>query len=209
MIENVRGLLDARFGYYRELIEERLRSLGYETRFELLNASNFGVPQNRPRVFIVGLRPEYASAFVVPEKLAAANFRRRRAVQPHEKRGLERRARVAQSGARASRPPSSAARKSMADPTSARRAPAPPGPSSALTAGALCLGASEGFRRFSPIDHSDGRRKSRASPMTGRSPAAKPRPTGRPATRSPAFGVRRRAGYTLRASGRRSDAEVT
>jgi DNA (cytosine-5)-methyltransferase 1 len=68
MIENVRGLLDVRFAYYRELIVERLRSLGYVTRFELLNASNFGVPQNRPRVFIVGLRPEYASAFSVPEK---------------------------------------------------------------------------------------------------------------------------------------------
>jgi DNA (cytosine-5)-methyltransferase 1 len=69
MIENVRGLLDARFAYYRELIVERLRSLGYVTRFELLNASSFGVPQNRPRVFIVALRPEYASAFSVPEKL--------------------------------------------------------------------------------------------------------------------------------------------
>jgi DNA (cytosine-5)-methyltransferase 1 len=68
MIENVRGLLDARFAYYRELIVERLKSLGYVTRFELLNASNFGVPQNRPRVFIIGLRPEYASAFTVPEK---------------------------------------------------------------------------------------------------------------------------------------------
>ncbi len=68
MIENVRGLLDARFGYYRELIADRLKSLGYITRFELLNASNFGVPQNRPRVFIIGLRPEYAAAFKAPEK---------------------------------------------------------------------------------------------------------------------------------------------
>ena len=68
MIENVRGLLDARFGYYRELIVERLSALGYETRFQLLNASDFGVPQNRPRVFIVGLRPEHAAAFSVPEK---------------------------------------------------------------------------------------------------------------------------------------------
>jgi DNA (cytosine-5)-methyltransferase 1 len=68
MIENVRGLLDARFGYYRELITARLHAMGYVTRFELLNASNFGVPQNRPRVFIIGLRPKYASAFSVPEK---------------------------------------------------------------------------------------------------------------------------------------------
>ncbi len=66
MIENVRGLLDKRFSYYRELIAERLRNLGYEARFELLNARDFGVPQNRPRVFIIGLRPEYASAFAMP-----------------------------------------------------------------------------------------------------------------------------------------------
>src|SRR3974377_102386 len=68
MIENVRGLLDKRFDYYRELVVERLRSLGYETRFGLLNAADFGVPQNRPRVFIVGLRPDYSSAFTMPAK---------------------------------------------------------------------------------------------------------------------------------------------
>ncbi len=69
MIENVRGLLDKRFDYYRKLIEERLRSLGYETRFELLNAADFGVPQNRPRVFIVGLRPQLSSGFEMPANM--------------------------------------------------------------------------------------------------------------------------------------------
>ncbi len=68
MIENVRGLLDKRFEYYRELIASRLLSLGYETRFELLNAADFGVPQNRPRVFIIGLRSEYSSVFGMPAK---------------------------------------------------------------------------------------------------------------------------------------------
>jgi DNA (cytosine-5)-methyltransferase 1 len=69
IIENVRGLLDKRFEYYRELIVERLCSLGYETRFELLNAADFGVPQNRPRVFIVGLRPEYSSSLKMSGKM--------------------------------------------------------------------------------------------------------------------------------------------
>ncbi len=68
LIENVRGLLDKRFDYYRELIAARLQSLGYAARFELLNAADFGVPQNRPRVFIVGLRQDYAAAFEVPAK---------------------------------------------------------------------------------------------------------------------------------------------
>jgi DNA (cytosine-5)-methyltransferase 1 len=68
MIENVRGLLAPRFAYYRELILERLKTLGYDARFELLNASNFGVPQSRPRVFIVGLRPGAVPHFKTPEK---------------------------------------------------------------------------------------------------------------------------------------------
>jgi DNA (cytosine-5)-methyltransferase 1 len=68
MIENVRGILDKRFAYYRELIAERLRSLGYETRFELMNARDYGLPQNRPRVFIIGLEREYAPAFEMPGK---------------------------------------------------------------------------------------------------------------------------------------------
>jgi DNA (cytosine-5)-methyltransferase 1 len=66
MIENVRGLLDRRFAYYRELIAARLKALGYETRFELLNAADFGVPQKRPRVFIIGLRPEHSSRLDLP-----------------------------------------------------------------------------------------------------------------------------------------------
>ena len=44
------------FGYYRELIVGRLSALGYETRFQLLNASDFGVPQNRRRMFLFGVR---------------------------------------------------------------------------------------------------------------------------------------------------------
>ncbi len=68
MIENVRGLLGKRFDYYRELIRDRLGRLGYETRFELLNAADFGVPQYRPRVFIIGLLAHYSAAFAMPEK---------------------------------------------------------------------------------------------------------------------------------------------
>ncbi len=69
MIENVRGLFDKRFDYYRELIRARLGRLGYETRFELVNAADFGVPQNRPRVFIIGLEARYAAGFAMPEKM--------------------------------------------------------------------------------------------------------------------------------------------
>lgn len=68
MIENVRGILDARFESYRVQIDERLRSLGYQTSWRLLNAADFGVSQLRPRVVIVALKNRYASEFKWPER---------------------------------------------------------------------------------------------------------------------------------------------
>ncbi|WP_196772634.1 DNA cytosine methyltransferase [Mycobacterium colombiense] len=56
MLENVRGLLDPVFASYREGVNERLRSLDYEPYWQLLNASDFGVPQLRPRVIMVAIR---------------------------------------------------------------------------------------------------------------------------------------------------------
>jgi DNA (cytosine-5)-methyltransferase 1 len=56
MLENVRGLMDRVFAEYREGVNERLRLLGYEPHWRLLNASDFGVPQLRPRVILVAIR---------------------------------------------------------------------------------------------------------------------------------------------------------
>ena len=56
MLENVRGLLDPQFDAYRQEVNDRLRSLGYEPYWKLLNASDFGVPQLRPRVILVAIR---------------------------------------------------------------------------------------------------------------------------------------------------------
>lgn len=53
MFENVRGMLDAVFDDYRERIRNDLKKLGYIAEWRLLNASDFGVPQLRPRVAIV------------------------------------------------------------------------------------------------------------------------------------------------------------
>ena len=52
MIENVRGFLDAIFEDYRKYITGTLKALGYTTGWRLLNASDFGVPQLRPRVAV-------------------------------------------------------------------------------------------------------------------------------------------------------------
>lgn len=67
MIENVRGLLDPRFSDYRAHIGERLEALGYGVAgWRLLNASDYGVPQLRPRVVMVALKRVYLSRFEWP-----------------------------------------------------------------------------------------------------------------------------------------------
>jgi DNA (cytosine-5)-methyltransferase 1 len=69
MIENVRGFLSAVFEDYRNGLKSQLDKMGYRTDWRLLNASDFGVPQLRPRVVIVALRKEIAGSFDWPEVL--------------------------------------------------------------------------------------------------------------------------------------------
>jgi DNA (cytosine-5)-methyltransferase 1 len=66
MLENVRGFLDAVFMDYRMGLKKQLKELGYEASWHLLNASDFGVPQLRPRVVIVAIREDMASRFHAP-----------------------------------------------------------------------------------------------------------------------------------------------
>lgn len=68
MIENVKGLLGAAFKDYLQEIKARFRSLGYHADWRLLNASDFGAPQLRPRVVIVALRQEAAKHFDWPHE---------------------------------------------------------------------------------------------------------------------------------------------
>ena len=56
LAENVKGLLSHDGGKSMERICEELCGCGYAIDFEVLNAKNFGVPQNRERVFIIGIR---------------------------------------------------------------------------------------------------------------------------------------------------------
>ncbi|EAP81676.1 DNA modification methylase M.NGOI [Sulfitobacter sp. NAS-14.1] len=67
MIENVRGFLGAVFHDYRERLKMQLDKLGYKTDWRLLNASDYGVPQLRPRVVIVALPKDRADFFDWPE----------------------------------------------------------------------------------------------------------------------------------------------
>lgn len=68
MLENVRGLLHTKFNDYRRIIvEEPLTDMGYVPMgWHLVEARNFGVPQLRPRVIFVALKPDYAAHFLWP-----------------------------------------------------------------------------------------------------------------------------------------------
>ncbi len=66
MIENVRGLLDAIFEDYRNYVSGQIAKLGYTSDWRLLNASDYGVPQLRPRVVFVAVRKKFASDFEWP-----------------------------------------------------------------------------------------------------------------------------------------------
>ena len=66
MLENVRGLLDAMFDEYRAKIIADLKKLGYIAEWRLLNASDFGVPQLRPRVVVVALQKDASAHFQWP-----------------------------------------------------------------------------------------------------------------------------------------------
>jgi len=68
MLENVRGFLDSSFEEYRDHIFTEIKKLGYVTHIKLLNASDYGVPQLRPRVVIVGIRKDQAGAFEYPQE---------------------------------------------------------------------------------------------------------------------------------------------
>jgi DNA (cytosine-5)-methyltransferase 1 len=68
MLENVRGLLAPDFEDYRaRAIDGPLRKLGYVPEWRLLHASDFGVPQLRPRAILVALKREFADAFEWPK----------------------------------------------------------------------------------------------------------------------------------------------
>ncbi|TGM57706.1 DNA (cytosine-5-)-methyltransferase [Leptospira biflexa] len=66
--ENVKGILSANNGKTFPLILKEFEDAGYRVSFKLLNSRNFGVPQKRERVFIVGVRNDLKRFFIFPSK---------------------------------------------------------------------------------------------------------------------------------------------
>lgn len=54
LFENVSGIVHMNHGTVVEMIADEFKALGYSVKFSVLKASDFGVPQNRERFFLVG-----------------------------------------------------------------------------------------------------------------------------------------------------------
>jgi DNA (cytosine-5)-methyltransferase 1 len=69
LLENVKGLGARRFSEYRAQVLGRLGELGYQAWWDLVSASDHGVPQLRPRFVLVAVARPWASAFRWPNPL--------------------------------------------------------------------------------------------------------------------------------------------
>ena len=67
--ENVKGLLNLQKGKVFEIILREFENSGYNVFYKVLNASNFGIPQKRERIFIVGFRKDLKVKFNFPQPL--------------------------------------------------------------------------------------------------------------------------------------------
>jgi len=66
--ENVKNIVGKKFKDVFDLFEKELNEYGYNTYWKVLNAKNYGVSQNRERVFVIGIRKDIDSKrFVFPE----------------------------------------------------------------------------------------------------------------------------------------------
>ena len=67
--ENVKGLLTANQKSAFPLIMEEFKNSGYDVKYMVLNSANYGVPQKRERVIIVGFRKDLNINFTFPNNV--------------------------------------------------------------------------------------------------------------------------------------------
>nr|CAD33712.1 putative DNA methylase [Escherichia coli] len=65
--QNVRGILSLDNGTAIEKIESDFKSLGYKVKKQLFNVADYGVPQMRYRVIIVGVRDDIKVEYIYPQ----------------------------------------------------------------------------------------------------------------------------------------------
>lgn len=67
LAENVKGILSLGKGQVFQMILNDFNQLGYKVQYKVLNAADYGVPQTRLRVIIVGVRSELDFEYTYPE----------------------------------------------------------------------------------------------------------------------------------------------
>jgi DNA (cytosine-5)-methyltransferase 1 len=73
LAENVSGMLLPAHKFALENIKSMFQDCGYDLSFQLLNASDYGIPQDRKRVFFVGVRKDLGIKFSFPKPTTPIN----------------------------------------------------------------------------------------------------------------------------------------
>ena len=66
--ENVKNVLSKKHRHNFDLYIDTLDKMGYKSYFEVLNAKNYGVPQNRERIFVISILGEH-KPFIFPDEI--------------------------------------------------------------------------------------------------------------------------------------------
>lgn len=80
VIENVKGILDEKHKESLNGFIMTLRNAGYNVTFELLNAADYKIPQDRFRVFFIGIRNDLPNKFEFPNALNTGPITLRQAI---------------------------------------------------------------------------------------------------------------------------------
>jgi DNA (cytosine-5)-methyltransferase 1 len=70
-LENVKGITNHKNGQTLDVITKTLKELGYSIKYDVLNAKDYGVPQNRERWYCLGVRNDILNGKTIdfPEKI--------------------------------------------------------------------------------------------------------------------------------------------
>lgn len=82
LLENVKQLVGHDGGKTFQIILEHLENLGYYVHYKVLNGLNFGVPQKRERIMLVGFKKNYPFEF--PTGYAGKNYTLEEILEPDE-----------------------------------------------------------------------------------------------------------------------------
>ncbi|MGC7561252.1 DNA cytosine methyltransferase [Pasteurella sp. PK-2025] len=67
--ENVKGLLNHDSGNTWQVVKDVFYSLGYDLYFQVMNSKNYGIPQHRERIFVVGFKNSPKDGFQFPTEI--------------------------------------------------------------------------------------------------------------------------------------------